>query len=158
MSAKQQENYEDTLKKAKENFEKFKTNIDRIDTLASSEIPGIVQSIHDTIDEEIENNIKAFSLEVELSLNIKEAQQAWNNFKEQMVNSLRDEDIFGKIGLTSNNLKTLLSNNGQNGYQGDLVNQVEHVYEVMKQIKLQEQGLANVYGDNTAAALEDLKK
>ena len=158
MSAKQQENYEDTLNKAKENFEKFKTNIDRIDTLASSEIPGIVQSIHDTIDEEIENNIKAFSLEVELSLNIKEAQQAWNNFKEQMVNSLRDEDIFGKIGLTSNNLKTLLSNNGQNGYQGDLVNQVEHVYEVMKQIKLQEQGLANVYGDNTAAALEDLKK
>lgn len=177
---------------AKEAYDKFKEQIDRIDTLASNEIPNIVQSMHDTIDQEIETNIKAFSLEVDLSLDLKEAQQQWNEFRHKVQNGLRDEDILGNAKLSQNNLNTLLSK-GENGqFSGDLVNQVEHVQEILGQIDKQKQGLAlkealeqtladenisqedkekarkeyeekvkefaNVYGDNTKAALDDLEK
>ena len=158
MSAKQQEKYQKTLDAAKENFEKFKTNLDRIDTLASNEIPQIAAALRDTIDEEIETNIKAFSLEVDLSLDLKEAQKEWNDFRHKIVNGLRDEDILGNARLTQDNLGTLVSRDQDGNYSGDLVNQIEHVQEIMNEIQKQKDNQENVYGDNTKAALDDLKK
>lgn len=160
LSAKDQEKKKnkEKLEAAKEAYEKFKEEIDRIDALASSEIPNIVQAMHDAIDQEIETNIKAFSLEVDLSLDLKQVQQQWNEFKHQIQNGLRDEDILGNAKLTQNNLSTLLSKDENGKYSGDLVNQIDHVQEILGQIELQKQNLANVYGDNTKAALDDLKK
>jgi translation initiation factor 2 gamma subunit (eIF-2gamma) len=160
LSAKAQDKKanQERLEAAKKAYEDFKEELDRIDELASSEIPSIVQAIHDTIDEEIETNIKAFSLEVELSLDLRDAKQAWNKFKEQIVNGLRDEDILGNVNLARKNLGTLLSTDAEGNFTGDLANQVEHVNEIMQQIQLQKQQLENVYGDNNKAALEDLKK
>lgn len=74
------------------------------------------------------------------------------------MNGLRDEDILGNARLTQNNLSTLLSQDENGNYKGDLVNQIEHVQEILDQINKQKNGESNVYGDNTKAALDDLKK
>lgn len=182
LSAKNQEKEanQKKLEAAKEAYEEFKKEIDRIDELASSEIPNIVQAMHDAIDEEIETNIKAFDLEVKLSLDLSEAQRAWNEFYAKIAHSLQDRNIIENAEVLKQNIATNLYKNEDGTFGGDLVNQAEHVTEIMKEIEKQKQALAlkdqyekgeideetyrnlsaqykNVFGDNEKVAYETLK-
>lgn len=75
MSAEEQEKYKETIEKAKEDFKKFQEDLDKYDKLISDEIPGLRQSIQDAIDQQIEINIKKFNMEVDITLNMAEAER-----------------------------------------------------------------------------------
>jgi multidrug resistance efflux pump len=73
MSKTQQESYKETIEQAEKDFDKFKTNIDRYDELVSDFIPQLQQNIQDSIDKQIELNVKKFNLEIDVTLNLNQA-------------------------------------------------------------------------------------
>ena len=160
-SEKTNQNRLKEIETLKEQYNTLQEEMNRADELASDFIPGIKEAWNESLDQQVELNIKAFDLEVNLSLDLKDAQKSWNDFKEKMVNGLRDEDILGNAQLTQNNLRANLNSTTKDGKTilgGDLINQTQHVAEIMREIKLQEQDLANVYGNDVAAAYDALKE
>ena len=78
MSAAAQESYKEVVEQAKEDFKEFQKDLDRYDTLVSNEIPGLIQSIQDSLDKQIELNIKKFNMEVTITLDMADAERDWN--------------------------------------------------------------------------------
>lgn len=160
LSVEQQEKWDENeiLSKAKENYEKFKENLDRYDELVSDFIPGIQQEIQDAIDEEIELNIKKFNLEFEVRLEIADAQKDWNEFKRKILDDIDDDDILGNArARATDDLGVYLS--GTDGKDGLLGAGVKQTQSILKELKdMDEKGWSNVYGDDRVSALEDLQE
>ena len=78
MSKEAQETYKDTVEAAKEDFEKFKTNLDRYDELVSDFIPQLYQNVQDALDKQIEINIQKFNYEITITLDLNQATRDWN--------------------------------------------------------------------------------
>lgn len=47
------------------------------------------------MDKQIELKIKEFDMEIELSLDIKAAQDKWNEFRKNIIKGLKEDDILG---------------------------------------------------------------
>ena len=75
MSAEAQEGFKDTVDKAKEDFDKFVDNINRYDNLITDMIPGLEANIQAAVDEKIDLQIEKFDMEIELRLNMAEAER-----------------------------------------------------------------------------------
>ena len=60
---------------AKQNFDEFKQNLDRYDDLVTDTIPGIADSISDSLDKQLEINIEKFNYEIKIRLDISEAER-----------------------------------------------------------------------------------
>ena len=156
MSAEEQEAYKEVVEKAKKDYEKFKENIDRYDTIITEEIPGLEDQIQDAVDQQIEINIKKFTMGVEIRLEMKEAEQDWNKFKRKIIDSMKDDNILGQGLEGLENLRDYFDLGDGVGTVQSLTNQVSNTMAEIE--KLQNGGTSDVYGDNMAAALEDLQK
>ncbi len=157
MSAEEQEGFKDTVEAAKEDYETFKSQMERYDELISSFIPDIEDSIQDAIDKEIEINIQKFTMEVELRLDMAEAERDFNEFQRKVIKGVKDDDI---LGIAKSKLIDYTSyfDTNKSG-TGPIQKLTEQVNDTMKQIrKIDEDGWADVYGDNKAQAMEDLQK
>lgn len=75
MDAAAQEKYQETLDKAKEDWNKFKENIDRYDTLITDDIPGLESDIRAALDQQIEIKLEAFEYEIKIRLDMSEAER-----------------------------------------------------------------------------------
>ena len=75
MSAEEQEKYKETVEKAKEDFEKFKKNIEEYDKTITDIIPGLEADIQEAIDKQIEIKIEEFTMEIEIRLDMSEAER-----------------------------------------------------------------------------------
>ena len=75
MSAEAQEKYKDTVEQAKKDFDEFTKNIDRYDEVITSLIPGLEADIQEAIDEKIDLQIEKFDMEIEIRLNLAEAER-----------------------------------------------------------------------------------
>ena len=95
MSAEAQEGFKDTVEQAKEDFDKFVENLDRYDDLITSEIPDLEADIQSAVDEKIDLQIEKFDMEIELRLNLAEAERDWNEFKKKIIDGIEDDDILG---------------------------------------------------------------
>lgn len=156
MSASQQEKYQKTLDKKKEDFEKFKEDIDRIDEMASSFIPELKQNIREAIDKKIEIAVKDFDIKVNLSTDIKDLTLQVNDFINKTVDRLNENDIFGNFSLNQKNMSALLS-----GTPGDLSGNVVDLVEYLKAAQEQYGKMsdsATIYGDDSAKAYEHNKE
>ncbi|MCC8068723.1 MAG: phage tail tape measure protein, partial [Ruminococcus sp.] len=95
MSAEEQEAYKDTLEDIKDDYQDFIDAISDYDTLISETIPGLEDDIQDAIDEQIEIQITKFTMEVEIRLDMEEAEKDWNEFYRKVILGLDDDDILG---------------------------------------------------------------
>lgn len=159
MSAAAQEAYQDTYDKAKEDFDKFVEDIGRYDELLTDEIPGLQADIQDATNEKIELKLDAFHQEIELRLEMAEAERDWNEFYNKVIKDIDDEDILGNAQAK---LQDFMSY-----YKEDLdgVIQVgtQHINDILADLKtMDEGGIAKFYGEDgtndRAKALEDLQK
>ena len=75
MGAEAQEGFKDTVEKAKENFDKFVDNIDRYDQVVTDLIPGLEEDIQSAVDEKIDLQIEKFDMEIEIRLDLAEAER-----------------------------------------------------------------------------------
>ena len=157
MSAEEQEGFKETVEAAKKDYETFKSQMERYDELMSSFIPDIEDSIQDAIDKEIEINIQKFTMEVELRLDMAEAERDFNEFKRKVIDGIKDDDI---VDMARSKLKDYTSYFNTEGTGiGPVQKLTEQINDTMDQIKqIDDSGWADVYGDNKAQAVEDLQK
>ena len=155
MSAEEQESYKEVVEKAKKDYEKFKENIDRYDTVITDEIPGLEDQIQDIVDQEIEINVKKFTMGIELRLEMKEAEQDWNKFKRKIIDGMKDDNIFGQ-GLESlENYRDYFDLGGDQGGTVDAL--TKQVNDTMAEIqKMQAGEISDIFGNDMAKAMETL--
>ena len=155
MSADAQDGFEDTLKNAEEKWNKFKDLISDYDNLIGSTIPGLEQDIQDAIDEQLEIKIKEFDMEIELALDIKDAQDKWNEFKKNIIKDLQDDDI---LGNALDSLERFADYYDEAG-RGVLQEETKYLQSLMEQIdQYNTSGWSDWYGDNETKIMEDLKE
>ena len=157
MSAEEQEGFKTTVEDAKEDYETFKSQMEHYNELVSSFVPEIEDAIQDTIDEEIENNIQKFTMEVELRLDMAEAERDFNEFKRKIIDGIKDDDI---LDITKSKLKDYTSyfNTEETGIGPvqKLTSQINNTIDQIKQID--NNGWADAYGNNKTQAIKDLQE
>ena len=153
MSKEAQETYKDTVEAAKENFEKFKTDLDRYDELISDFIPNLQQSIQDAIDKQIEINVQKFNMEIEITLDMDQATRDWNAWVKRAIQGFDAESIFGNAQARLQDYYTYFNEKGN----ADAQVGTRHVNDILSELYKMDNGQDNVYGNNRTQALEDLK-
>ena len=154
MSAEAQETYKDTVEQAQEDFDKFVENIERYDELVSSEIPGLEDDIQEAIDKQIEIQIEKFNMEIEIRLDLAEAERDWNEFKKNVIDQIDEDDILGNAEARLEDFFSYYKDDGTGIIQRNTV----HIEDILTQLKqMDDTGWSDVYGDNRAQALEDLQ-
>ena len=154
LSADEQTTYKDTVEAAKKEYEKFKKQMERYDDLIFSDIPKQEELIRKALDQQIEIEVQKFKMRVQLELDLSEAERDWNKFKKTVLDQVRDDDILGNVKAQFADF-TSYYKDGLDVIEA-LADQVNGTLDQLKQID--QTGTANVYGDNRAKALEDLKE
>lgn len=155
MSAEAQEGFKDTVDKAKEDFDKFVDNIDRYDKLITDMLPSLEEDIQAAVDEKIDLQIEKFDMEIELRLNMAEAERDWNEFKKKIIDGIEDDDILGNAMAKLVDFSSYYKEDNTGIVQA-LRKQVDNTLAELAQ--MDRTGQSNIYGDNRTAALDDLKK
>lgn len=155
LSAEAQKGYEDAVKAAEKKWNKFKETVSNYDKLTGSTIPGLEQSIQDAIDKQIDIKVKEFDMEIELALDIKDAQDKWNEFKKKIIKDLKDDDILGNALDSLERFADYYDAAGK----GVLQEETKYLQDLMAEIdKYNTSGWSDWYGDNETKMMEDLKK
>jgi TP901 family phage tail tape measure protein len=164
MSKDEQSNFKDTIEQAKTEYEEFKKRLDEYDELISQTIPELEDSIQDAINQEIEINIEKFTMEIEIRLDMSEAERDFNEFQRKVLNQadrtnpFKDADEL--IKDAQQGLKDYESyfNTAGTG-TGSIQKLTEQVNSTMDQIRqIESEGWASAYGDDKVSAMEDLQK
>ena len=155
MGAEAQEGFKDTVEKAKENFEKFVDNISRYDEVITDLIPGLAADIQEAIDEQIDIQIEEFDMEIEIRLDLAEAERDWNDFRKKIIDGIEDDDILGNAAAKLLDFSSYYKDDNTGAIQS-LRKQIDDTLAELYQ--MDETGQSRVYGDNRTGALEDLKK
>jgi len=153
LGADAQESYKETVEQAKKNFDEFKKNLERYDELVTDEIPDLQDQIQEAIDKITEKNIEKFKMEVDLRLDIAEAERDWNEFKKKVIDQIDDDDILGNAKARIEDLKTYLNDLDT----GEVQALGKHVQETLDELRAFDKGLDNVYGRERSQSLEDLE-
>ena len=155
MSAEAQESFKDTVEQAKNDFDTFVKNIDRYDEVVTDLIPGLEKDVQSAIDEKIDLQIEKFDMEIEIRLNLAEAERDWNDFKKKIIDEVEDDNILGNAMAKLVDFSSYYKEDNTGVVQA-LRKQVDNTLAELNQMDTN--GWSNVYGDNRTAALEDLKK
>lgn len=158
MSAAQQEKYQETYDKAKEDWDKFLETISRYDELLTDEIPGLEDSIREANLEKIELKLDAFHYEIELRLDMAEAERDWNEFFNKVIKDIDEEDILGNAEAKLEDFMSYYKDN----MEGVIQDNTQHIQDILSDLKAMDVGKDGKYYsedgvDNRAKALEDLK-
>ena len=153
MSAEEQKGYKDTVEAAKKEYEKFKKQIQNYDKLISETIPDLQKNIQDTIDKQIEIKISKFNAVIKIELDLGQATRDWNAFKKKVLDQVRDDDILGGVRSMYDDYSSYYNDDG--GQVSALTTQVNNILSELH--KMDTTGSSDVYGDNRAKALEELK-
>ena len=154
MTASQQEAYSSTLEAQKDTIDNIEDAIDDYES-AYSEYNSVLDELLDTHYELIENEVNQFNADVEIHLELAEAEDTWNDFWYDVVQDVDDTDFGGKIAKSFSKLSTLT---GENGTINELTHHLNDVIaEVDKQIAGADIGGGDsIFGDDTALSKETL--
>jgi hypothetical protein len=157
LTAEQQEAQKANIEIIQSEFETFKENIERYDELLNSTIPELQDSITEALDQQVEIEISKFKMEIDIRLNMAEAERDWNNFKKTVIDGISDEDIVGNAKSSLDDLISYWNTAGTGtGPIQSLTSQLENTLYELKMID--KNGSSTVYGTNKSQALEDLKE
>lgn len=150
------EAYNKQIQKAQEDLKNTQSKISNYDKLRE-QMQDLVDDIEEITQKQIEINIKKFRTEVQIRLDMGEAERDWNDFVRNVINS---DDI-----LKDTNFDKVFEDAKQN--LGDLTSyfetkQVEALANKMMQTRQQIEsidatGTSSIYGDNKAQAMQDLQ-
>ena len=154
MTKEQQEAYKETVEQAKKDFEDFKKALDEYDDTITNIIPDLEKDIQDAIDKQIEINIEKFNMEIQIRLDMKEAEKDWLDFKKKVIDQIKEDDIFGNAVANLAQWKSYYD-----GAAGNIIEKnTQHLKDIMGQLdQINQSGTSEWYGDNQKQALEDLQ-
>lgn len=130
---------------AQEYFDKFKELITDYDELITNFIPDLIDNIKEGKTAEVELTIDAFNAEIEVRLEMSEAERDWNEFKANIIEGLEDDDILGNAQL---NLKQLGSFYKADG-TGSIQELTSHINDLMAEISKDADGVFGTEKDST---------
>lgn len=158
MSADQQESYQETYDRAKEDWDKFLETISRYDELIVDEIPELESKIREASLKQIELKVDAFNYEIDLRLNMSELERDWNEFYNKVIKDIDENDILGNALAKLEDFTTYYKDNAEGIIQ---VNS-QHILDLIDQLEQMKNGTASIYGEdgtnNQKLALEELQK
>lgn len=141
----------DIVEAKKQQYEDLKEAIERYDDIWHNEMPELQLTIDDNLNEKIEKQIEAFEYEIQLKLDIKDAERDWNDFKRNMT--IDEDDILGNTRFSLESFKSYL------GDDGTIATLLDKNRELMDQYnQIQTTGTSSIYGDNMAALMEDMQE
>jgi len=108
---------------------------------------------------EIENEVEIFNAEVDLHLELKDAEKEWNDFWKEVVEDVKDTDFAGQIAADMKQLDTLIGvNSGFEGSTGEAL--LTHIQKELAEVDktIASAGEDGLFGDNIKLAKENLEK
>jgi TP901 family phage tail tape measure protein len=155
MTASEQETYKETLEAKQDTIDEIEEAIDDYES-AYSDYNDTLDKLLDTHYEIIENEVKQFTAEVEVHLELAEARNEWVDFWYDVVEDVEDTD-FGK--LIAKSMEKLDTYIGQEGTILALTNEADiGIDEVQKQIaNAASAGGDSIFGDDSALSKETLE-
>ena len=154
MSAEEQEGFKETVEQAKKDFENFTKQINDYDKIITDTLPGLEKDIQSAIDKEIEIKISKFNMEIEIRLDMSEAERDWNEFRRKVIDDIKDTDILGNAKADLQDFFSYYKDEEK----GIIQTNTEHVNDIIEQLEaIRKGGTSSIYGDNQAQALEDLQ-
>ncbi len=156
LSADEQKTFKDVVERAKKDYETLKDNISRYDTIISKEIPELQDNIEEAFDRQIEINIQKFTAEIELRLDIAEAEKDFSEFRRKILREIADDDILGNATSDLEDYYAFLDtfNTGTGPIQALTTQVNKTIAEVQK--LAEPGGVSDIYGKDAQQALEDL--
>lgn len=154
MSETEQKNFKSTVEQAKKDYDQFQKDMEYYENLMSETIPGLEEQIQDALDKQIEIQIQKFTMEVEIRLDMAEAERDWNEFKKKIIDDIDEDDILDNAMAKMLDFSSYYKDNGK-GVIEVLTRQVNDTLEQLRQID--ETGTSSVYGNNKSQAMEDLQ-
>ena len=154
----EREAYEKYINQLKEEYKNLDDAIKEYDETKQL-MDDLGADFRDLIDKQIELAIEAFDLEINVKLDLKDAEKEFNDFRKKVIDQVKDDQHGSLAEATARNY-TSYYNVDENGQVGGIVNNLrQHAQAVQREIDvIQKGGFSQIYGDNLAAAADDLKK
>lgn len=113
----------------------------------------------DLIDKQIELAIEAFDLEINVKLDLKDAEKDFNDFRKKVIDEVKDDQYGGLAEAAARNYSSYYNMDNRGNVGGIIPDLRQHAQDVQREIQIMTNGgWSQIYGDNLAAAADDLKK
>lgn len=154
LSAEEQETYKATMEAAQKSYEALDETFQRFDELYTEEIPGLVDTIQEALDQAVELKIEQFNTEIQITLDLKQAEREWNEFQANVLRGLKDNDLVGQANLGMTQWDTYYGKNGTNTISTDIAKLEELNNQASQMLG---ENFGTIYGDNFAKLYEDMQ-
>lgn len=148
------------LDKAKTSLSDTKKAITDYDNLRES-IEDITDQVEEETQKQIEINITKFRMELEIRLEMGQAERDWNEFQRKVINHtdiIKDSDFSKLFKDAGQNLQDALSYYSINGSKGSLQTLTKQIERTKQQLDdINRTGTSAIYGDNKQKAMDDLQ-
>lgn len=148
------------IQDAEEDLKNTKDKIGNYDSLREA-IEDITDQIEEETQKQIELNIKKFRMEVEIRLDMGEAQRDWNEFQRNVINHsdiLKDTDFSKIFKDAKKDAQDIISYFDVAGSKGTIQKLTEQLNDTRTQLEsIERTGSSAIYGDNMKQAQEDLQ-
>ena len=162
---------EKEIQKAEKQFENTKKQMTEYESLRE-QMEDTINKIEDKIDEareeaekKIENQIKAFSVKIQIELDLSSAERDWNKFREKVIDRVAKNNFLGLAKSTVRNFDSYYNAAGT----GEVQALTKHVNDTRKELeKMTRGGHSSIYSsknketgkwiDDYASAQKDLKE
>lgn len=139
---------------AKKRWEDFKQLITDYNSSVKN-IDSLKQEIQDNLDKITDLKIQAFNMEIEVTLNLDDARKQWEEFKKDVIDKIKDDDILGNAQYNLNSLNRFYDEQGL----GKIQEETKYLTKLLNELKTMDAtGSAGSYDDDRKRALEDLQK
>ena len=145
---------ETTLGVYEKNYEAFKKALQRYETLYYTEMKNTQEKLEEIKRKQLENNLKAWEVEIQLKLDMKELKRQWNDFIRDVTKDFQKvyEDL--RVGLKTSlkDAKTYI------GKEGTIDTILKAIKDVMHEIDIMEGGGESSMFESISQAQEKLKE
>lgn len=133
-------------------------------------ITNLADMLHNIREQIIELRIEKFNKPVDVTLDLYDMQQQWNEFRRQVIDDLAEDDFVGKMKQSLREIKqyyegldfsigdSLFDEDSIKGSMNLMDTLSSHLGQIMQEIQIMMNGeKSDIYGDHMQDALDDLK-
>jgi len=159
MSAAEQEAYKAQMDTEKNRIDAIEKAIGEYES-GYSDLQGTLDELQSKHYDQIETNVREFNHDIDVHLELSDAKKEWNDFWEEVIEDVDDNDFGKKIAGSMKQLENLVGLGGSgSGIVGELTNHLtETVDMVQAQLAAASSGGAGLFEDDTAASHDNLVK
>ena len=132
-------------------------------------VDNLFETLHNIREQIIELNIEKFNKPVDVTLDLYDMQQQWNEFRRQVIDDLAEDDFVGKMKQSLREIKqyydgldfstgTIFDEDSIAGSMNLMDTLSGHLGQIMQEIQVMMSGKdSEIYGDHMQDALDDLQ-